>query len=370
MNKYMKLYEQITDELKRRIESQELRPGDRVPSIRELRDQYGVSHITVIRSYKELAARNYICQNHGKNYSVCGPKPEEPRRITGNIGFFIRPLSPFSVQDNYFNDITLGIQGECAVRRVNLLCSHTTAPLNHLPINTSAFRAIAGAMRELAGEVDGFLVDEHIPDGVLAPLVGELTKPMVIVNRRSTLAVNTVTPAIEKNFATALDFALRMGYDAFLYMRDVVRTSNFNDFRTAFEAFMALHRIGEERQRVVGNCNLDPHEVSCMAALGYFNELKEKYNKILVVTESDAFARVLVDTLAGRNVGLKQRIGVLAAEGLGYCRWKEPFITSLCSRPIEMGRLATEVLFSCMDGNYKAPANHMPSEEFFLGNTL
>ena len=65
-----------------------------------------------------------------------------------------------------------------------------------------------------------------------------------------------------------------------------------------------------------------------MAALGYFNELKEKYNKILVVTESDAFARVLVDTLAGRNVGLKQRIGVLAAEGLGYCRWKEPFITS------------------------------------------
>ena len=46
------LYRTIYDNLKKAVNEGVLLPGDRIPTVEELRTRYGVSHITVLRALK------------------------------------------------------------------------------------------------------------------------------------------------------------------------------------------------------------------------------------------------------------------------------------------------------------------------------
>ncbi len=72
------LVDQIADTLGRRIEDQGLRPGTRLPSIRDLAEQLAVSRFTVVEAYDKLMARGLA----------------EPRR---GAGFFVRARNNVTV---------------------------------------------------------------------------------------------------------------------------------------------------------------------------------------------------------------------------------------------------------------------------------
>ncbi|MEI2416408.1 PLP-dependent aminotransferase family protein [Orrella sp. JC864] len=64
------LVDQIADTLGRRIEDQGLRPGTRLPSIRDLARQLGVSRFTVVEAYDKLMARGLAESRRGAGFFV------------------------------------------------------------------------------------------------------------------------------------------------------------------------------------------------------------------------------------------------------------------------------------------------------------
>ena len=54
------LFQQIYDSLRDQILNGTLREGDKVPSIRSLTKDLGVSHATVERAYQQLALEGYV----------------------------------------------------------------------------------------------------------------------------------------------------------------------------------------------------------------------------------------------------------------------------------------------------------------------
>ena len=70
MGKNVPLYKQIINDLLNRILSGELRPGDRIPSERELSEGYCVSSITAKNALAELADKGYILRVKGKGSFV------------------------------------------------------------------------------------------------------------------------------------------------------------------------------------------------------------------------------------------------------------------------------------------------------------
>lgn len=64
------LYRQLTKDLIRKIDSEDYRSGDKIPSIRKLAKQYQVSNITVIRAMEELRQHRYIYSVQGKGYFI------------------------------------------------------------------------------------------------------------------------------------------------------------------------------------------------------------------------------------------------------------------------------------------------------------
>ncbi len=70
------IFQQIADNLCERILSGEFKPGDKVPSVRELAALLGVNHNTIMRTFIELQHANIVENRRGIGYYVTTTAPE------------------------------------------------------------------------------------------------------------------------------------------------------------------------------------------------------------------------------------------------------------------------------------------------------
>ncbi len=68
------LYHQVEEELERRIQRGNWKPGDRIPTERALAEHYGVSRITVRRAVLDLVQKGLLYRVPGKGTFVINPK--------------------------------------------------------------------------------------------------------------------------------------------------------------------------------------------------------------------------------------------------------------------------------------------------------
>lgn len=71
------LYFQIKQILKEKIETGEYKPGDIIPSERELQEQFKVSRITIRQAINELVGEGYLSRKRGKGTIVIPHRIEE-----------------------------------------------------------------------------------------------------------------------------------------------------------------------------------------------------------------------------------------------------------------------------------------------------
>lgn len=64
------IYEQLVVSVKELINRAELRPGDRLPTVRQLAQDLGVNLNTVARAYRELAEQGILSVRQGRGASV------------------------------------------------------------------------------------------------------------------------------------------------------------------------------------------------------------------------------------------------------------------------------------------------------------
>ena len=64
------IFLQIRDSVRERILSGELKPGDRIPSVREYGASIGVNPNTVMRTYERLTAEGIIHNQRGIGYFI------------------------------------------------------------------------------------------------------------------------------------------------------------------------------------------------------------------------------------------------------------------------------------------------------------
>ena len=71
------VYRQIAEQIRERVESGSLTPGDRLPAIRDLAAALGVNRDTVALAYEELAAQGVVESQVGRGTFVRGLRPRE-----------------------------------------------------------------------------------------------------------------------------------------------------------------------------------------------------------------------------------------------------------------------------------------------------
>lgn len=74
------MYKQVTDQIKNAIASGDLKPGDKLPSIRELAEGIKTSAITIKRAYLDLENEGYILTRAGMGSFVAEIDRERLRK--------------------------------------------------------------------------------------------------------------------------------------------------------------------------------------------------------------------------------------------------------------------------------------------------
>lgn len=359
----MAKYQDITEDLKAVIERGELRPGDRLPTVAELRRRYQVSHITLVRVFKELVQSGLIEALGGSGYAV-RKGGESPRR-TGLIANFNRPLRPTGKVDNFLNDINIHLQMECFNRGLDLWQSHTTRPLNVRPVSDAALSAITGAMLDVSPEVDGFFIDEFIPDSWLEPLLDRIGKPMVVINRRTVLPLDSVTPPNREGMTALVTMAGKMGYRRFVFCSQNIYFSNFAERSEAFREFVGRHDIG-----TVNYISWDGNEEAMRALDSVVLPLAERGERPLLVCISDYTARAFVNWARERGLTPGRELGIFGFDGFDMAG-DEPELTTVKSQPDKIGIMAVDLLHRRITGEYTgAPGNHTGEVLIAPGTTI
>lgn len=84
------LTDQIVEQTQQLIDTRELRPGARMPSIRRFAKEHGVSSFTVVTAYDRLVALGYVSSRRGSGFFVAqrpelAHAPERPSRLEQSL---------------------------------------------------------------------------------------------------------------------------------------------------------------------------------------------------------------------------------------------------------------------------------------------
>ena len=82
------IYAQIIDGFKEQITAGILRPGDRLPSVRELAADLAINPNTIQRSYRQLEAEGWIVTVPGKGCFVCAAPSLRDREVERLLTIF------------------------------------------------------------------------------------------------------------------------------------------------------------------------------------------------------------------------------------------------------------------------------------------
>lgn len=100
---------QISEQLKYRVVSGALKPGERLPSVRALAEQMQLNPTTVARVYRQLEAEGIIYTHAGSGTFVSGKPPgltqtEQRRRLSGAIRQLVVEAGTLGVDYNRLLD--------------------------------------------------------------------------------------------------------------------------------------------------------------------------------------------------------------------------------------------------------------------------
>lgn len=64
------IYRQLSEQIKRMVASGQLKPGDELPSVRELAAQHAVNPMTISKAYSLLEAEGVLQRQRGKSMTI------------------------------------------------------------------------------------------------------------------------------------------------------------------------------------------------------------------------------------------------------------------------------------------------------------
>ncbi len=361
------LYTQIEHDLEEAIVSGQLKPGGRIPSVNDLRDKYGVSHITVRRVYQDLNSKNLICKR-GLGYVVRGKETAGQEVRTNTIGYFLRTPRPQNQYDNFFNEINAGIQRECALHGMNLYTPHQCSYLAQVyTLTHEKLEQLIPAMEKCAAMVDAYIVDERISDDILAQVMETVDKPFIVVNRRSELRnVDSIGAPHPENLRRGFHAARQMNYDALIYLQDGRDNSNEKELNAAFEQHQQIwHEV-----RVIPNCSVDPWKVTLERLEAALNELLKKKRRVLIFSGGGVYEAILSCLASRPECAIGVNCGIMLFRNFGYSGKVPVQPACFVINPERMAKLAVENLLERLREPNRIYNHYTIAPEIDLGESM
>jgi GntR family transcriptional regulator len=111
------MYKQVTDQIKDAIASGDLKPNERLPSVRELSEALNVSAITIKRAYQDLETDGYILTRAGLGSFVATVERDALRErklaeVEAELRRIVRTSAKFGITAHDIVRLTRQVEGD------------------------------------------------------------------------------------------------------------------------------------------------------------------------------------------------------------------------------------------------------------------
>lgn len=364
------LYKKIINELSREIGNGTLKVGDKIPTVKEQCQRFGVSHITVLHACDELEKAGLITAQ-GRRYVVASKTNDPKRRMKNCLGLLIRPLWPYNGKDIYFNEINYGIQDECCVHGISYLTPASVRSLNYYDyLNAISEPDLQRDALAMADKVDAFLVDERLSDSFIENLMKRTGKVCIVVNRTTSLPIDAVAPANEQMVNLLCSTALRYGYTKFVFAVSVYQgaSSNTLDRYEGILKFIRNNKLKESDYLFIRDTMLLQH-AAALEEVDHACKEFGAHEKIAFIATNDSFARDIVTHFQNKGVSFCKNIGVAGMDGM-LIAGKSPLLATVRTDTEALGRLAVKAFLNRMINESDPAQLYSPEPVFVYGETL
>lgn len=340
------IYRTIAEELHTAISNGDLKPGDRVWSVREIEERYNVSHITALRVFRELAAEEIIVRHDGSGYFVAPPEAKSRNNV---LFCAFRPLVSYNEYDNFGNRIISGIMLRCVQCGFALHIPPSAVSLSGRVPTVAEVERMAteiAAFKKPGGVIFDMRYSDEMLEKYLLPACG--STPAVLLGRMSELPVKTVSPPIPECGNEAALLALKTNAEQFIIC-PVVGAADQQLLVRSFQKKLLVSGIDPAKiihvqekystSDIAANIKLVRKIADCIS----------RKNKTFLFSLNDFLGRRLCTELLAREFHPGKDFALLTYGGFELTHNESPRLTCISINPETMGSKAAEALIENSD---------------------
>lgn len=351
----------VYERIRADIDNGVLREGEKLLPEREFAKALDVSMSTLRSALKMLEDEGFIQRVRARGTFVAKPYSGFEALSCGRIAYIGRALNSEKQSDWFYNTFFQVVSQEVMRAGYQLICPPCNIGLMQHRLSENGIELLKTNLRQLQNLVDGFIIDERVPDAVLEEFTGSEFKPMVMIGRSSRAKLDCVIPDDKAAAGKLMKLIQKMGYQRIVVCKIERSAADLNRFQCMTEQL-----AGQEYGVVDGW--LQEHPDNFLNKI--YNAIKrfEDY-KTCIVASNDQVAEFLVQRLQRKGFAVGEHIGVAGYGGAGLK--SEISLSTLVTKPEQFGRNAVKTLLKRINDNPQAPAQLVTIEPAIeLGETL
>lgn len=338
------LHRQFADILKKEIKEGKYKPGEYIPSERELCEKYKLSRTTVRRAISQLIDEELLFSIPGtgtfvSEFASIKLKPESKKKKSRNIGCFVK--SPHSPLDSpYYGKIFRSMQEEIIGRRYALLFHYFMAEKVHELLRMVKEKELGGVI--LIGNISKSAILEFHKKKVLFILVD---------NYPHNLDVTTIIPDNRKGTYDAVKYLIKLGHRRIAFLTapldEPVSKERFEGYK------MALSEAGIAFQ---DELVVPAHYYIEAGYLAMLKVLKIKPLPTAIFAINDACAIGAMKAIREKsNLKIPKDISIVGFDDIDWALHTNPPLTTVRIEKERTGALAAKNIIELVENEHYLP---------------
>ncbi|MGQ9629424.1 MAG: GntR family transcriptional regulator [bacterium] len=330
------IYRQLKHILKDRIESGVLRPGDRIPTERELVQKYKIGRTTVRQAILELVNEGLLRRVRGRGTFVSVP----PRPVKDSIGLVIG-----NVHTSFTAAIVEGVRKVANSTKYQLILYGSDFDPQE---ENRCIRAL------VEGGVRGLIIYPVFPPGdkyyigEAALSLKERGIPFVLIARYyPSLQTDFVVSDNFKGAYKAIEYLIELGHRKIgLISPPLLNVSSVRDRVQGYESALANRGVPVDRSLELILVNWNDSEAVQVQVRDYLVERRPT----AVFAVSDTIAANVLKAAKGVGLRIPEGISVVGFDDRDFASLLDPPLTTVRQRRHEIGERAAEILIERIEG--------------------
>jgi len=338
------LYQQLKDIIEEKIESGEIKPGDKLPSESELITQYGVSRQVVRQTMAELASEGRIYREQGKGSFCLSTQSKESKQIR------IIAVIIVSITEGIYPQTIRGIEDVAQQHSYGVVLSHSD----------NDFEKEALYLRNyIKNRIDGLIIDlsSDIPPYPNLKYLQEMENrniPFVMIDKHlEGPNYNYVHLDDENGLYLATKYLINLGHRRIAHLGSKETKIGDNRWRGYQRALLESGIPYDEELVPSKNRNL-PLEEWISKVVDKFQSSK-KGMPTAITCYNDHFAMRVMRKVKERGLKIPEDISIIGFDDDYLAKELDPPLTTVLHPSYEMGKKAAEILIDKIEGKESRP---------------